>query len=705
MDGTILTWLSSNAAVSTSTETSVVRTENQSLKITASGASEDVTVKKTLSSAQNWSSYERIGFWIRVDRFATSTATSTQLISFQYHDTGGTTNTHNITFLEEDRWQYEEIALTSTAADKDAVDYVQFRPDFGGTGDINFYIDQIRVYDDDERAADFFVDKSGSLVITGRGSVELFAPQSGAGSLPGVKVDGAVVELGQPLSVNTGGNVGFDYDLEFLNTGLSQITSEGPLRIATGPSYRSHNLTLASGGTGDVIVELSQASSSMMIMQAAYATTTAFIINSETNATSTYLMKLFSDVNSDENGVFVINAAGQVGIGTSTPSYNLEVASGGSLTALLGTSASDEVLIGGGLGKLTTGNVDPPYFIDGVKYATYMAGMVGVKEETTGVITLADEDSDGTFSYTVDFVNEPEGSDLWLFSRTTDWGRNMKDLVVLVSPSQATARVWYQKDPINNKLIIYGNCACEVSYRLTAPRFDYSKFGNVHDRQDGVGFQPDNINFSYEYDESDGALTVEEENGGIIPGSEEFQVGLADLGLLITEYGTLEVDSLKTRKLCVGDICVTEDEFRAVFGAGAAEAWNASQTDVCTNGENQPCGYETCDFEQGECPGVCEIGVQVCEGGQWSSCMGSVMPSDELCDGVDNNCNGEIDEGGACDGITGSEEETSTTTDPIIEDSTSTDSIIDDSTSTDSIIDTTSTDTGTGTTTATTTDE
>ena len=54
----------------------------------------------------------------------------------------------------------------------------------------------------------------------------------------------------------------------------------------------------------------------------------------------------------------------------------------GGTSELLGT-----VTVGNGTGKIDVGTVDPPYTINGEKYATYMSGMIGVKEEVTGTLT------------------------------------------------------------------------------------------------------------------------------------------------------------------------------------------------------------------------------------------------------------------------------------------------------------------------------
>ena len=65
----------------------------------------------------------------------------------------------------------------------------------------------------------------------------------------------------------------------------------------------------------------------------------------------------------------------------------------------------------------------------------------------------------------------------------------------------------------------------------------------------------------------------------------------------------------------------------------------------CTLGAVKPC-YTGPAITKGV--GACKAGTNTCSAGAWGACKGQVVPTKETCDGKDNDCDGEADEGSLC---------------------------------------------------------
>jgi hypothetical protein len=77
--------------------------------------------------------------------------------------------------------------------------------------------------------------------------------------------------------------------------------------------------------------------------------------------------------------------------------------------------------------------------------------------------------------------------------------------------------------------------------------------------------------------------------------------------------------------------------------------------DACnSSGPCDPGGMRDCYTGHMDTEGVgpCVGGTQMClESGQWGNCVGQILPQPEICtDGIDNNCNGMVDENIDADG-------------------------------------------------------
>jgi hypothetical protein len=57
----------------------------------------------------------------------------------------------------------------------------------------------------------------------------------------------------------------------------------------------------------------------------------------------------------------------------------------------------------------------------------------------------------------------------------------------------------------------------------------------------------------------------------------------------------------------------------------------------CTNGATQPCGTSS--------TAPCHMGTQTCLAGVWGTCTGNVEPIAETCNGIDDDCDGTVDDG------------------------------------------------------------
>ena len=97
--------------------------------------------------------------------------------------------------------------------------------------------------------------------------------------------------------------------------------------------------------------------------------------------------------------------------------------------------------------------------------------------------------------------------------------------------------------------------------------------------------------------------------------------------------------SEETAEVCDG--ADNDCDGRTDEGLGDVREECNGRDDDCDGQIDERIGRRVC----GDVMDLCEAGFEMCRGGQWSECIRAIEPSPEQCDGEDNDCDGNTDEG------------------------------------------------------------
>ncbi len=113
--------------------------------------------------------------------------------------------------------------------------------------------------------------------------------------------------------------------------------------------------------------------------------------------------------------------------------------------------------------------------------------------------------------------------------------------------------------------------------------------------------------------------------------------------------GTYQIDGMSGPQIIGGESGITVQAGGGGSGGntgsgGGNTGGSTAHPECYTEGETEPCGSDV---------GACRKGNRTCTGRKWSNCTGAIGPSAEICDNNDNDCNGQADDGLTCNCIIG----------------------------------------------------
>jgi hypothetical protein len=312
-----------------------------------------------------------------------------------------------------------------------------------------------------------------TMKIDGNNILSLYSEADGSGGIQNQGVGIGTNNPGYKLDVNSGND---------------------PIRLGPNSSY-GRSLLLGGWGTGT---------------SEAWVRTSGGNLHIDSKASNHIYLNHYHSGN-----VYIASGGGNVGIGTTNPGERLSVSpvNSKSIDAMTGRienlgspinpmdaatrnyvdsilnayddpttgegyEISGDLNMGGddilGVNKLTVNTIDPLYEIGDVLYSSYAASVVGgVKEEYIGKTNINSYNTSiGEYEKVIDFGDEREGSELWLWHKTVDFNKDNVD--VFVTPVGAMANVYYQI--IDDSIILRSNRSVAVSYRLIGKRFDWKSW-------------------------------------------------------------------------------------------------------------------------------------------------------------------------------------------------------------------------------------